>query len=70
MLSSAFRVVVVRGAKPDELVRLLRNQQAILISVVVYPLTLHFVTISLLLKNARAYCIFDIYLAKPLCKYM
>ena len=61
---------MVRGAKPDELVRLLRNQQAVLISVIVYPLTLHFVAISLFLKNARAYCIFDMYPAKPLCKYM
>ena len=61
---------MVRGAKPDELVRLLSNQQAVLISVIVYPLTLLFVAISLFLKNARAYCIFDIYLAKPLCKYM
>ena len=61
---------MVRGAKPDELVRLLSNQQAVLISVIVYPLTLLFVAISLFLKKARAYCIFDIYLAKPLCKYM
>ena len=63
------------GAKPDGLV-ILRNQSktllsiripaAVFISVIVYPPTLQFVTISFSLKNARAYCTFYIYLAKPL----
>ena len=61
--------------KPDELV-ILRNQNqtllsipisaAVFISVIVYPATLQFVTISFFFKNARAYCTFYIYLAKPL----
>ena len=61
--------------KPDELV-ILRNQNqtllsirisaAVFISVIVYPVTLQFVTISFFFKNARAYCTFYIYLAKPL----
>ena len=67
----------VGGAKPDGLV-ILRNQNqtllsirisaAVFISVIVYPPTLQFVTISFFLKNATAYCIFYIYLAKPLSK--
>ena len=62
------------GAKPDGLV-ILRNQNqtllskripaAVFISVIVYPPTLQFVTVSFFLKNARAYCTFYIYLAKP-----
>ena len=74
--------VVVSGSgtgvqKPDELV-ILRNQNqtllsiritaAVFISVIVYPATLQFVTISFFFKNARAYCTFYIYLAKPLRK--
>ena len=65
------------GAKPDGLV-LLRNQNqtllsirmpaAVFISVIVYPPTLQFVTNSFFLKNARAYCTFYIYLAKPVSK--
>ena len=65
------------GAKPDELV-ILRNQNqtllsiripaAVFISVIVYPPTLQFVTNSFFLKNARAYCTFYIYLAKPVSK--
>ena len=65
------------GAKPDELV-ILRNQNqtllsiripaAVFISVIVYPPTLPFITISFFLKNARAYCTFYNYLAKPLSK--
>ena len=65
------------GAKPDGLV-ILRNQNqtllsiripaAVFISVIVYPPTLQFVTISFFLKNARAYCTFYMYLAKPLRK--
>ena len=61
--------------KPDELV-ILRNQNqtllsiriwaAVFINVIVYPATLQFVTISFFFKNARAYCTFSIYLAKPL----
>ena len=39
---------------------------AVFIVVIVYPPTLQFVTISFFLKNARAYCTFYIYLAKPL----
>ena len=38
------------------------------LSVIVYPPTLQFVTISFFLKNAMAYCTFYIYLAKPLSK--
>ena len=70
-------MVVVRGCKPDGLV-ILRNQNqtllsirisaAVFISVIVYPPTLQFVTISFFLKNARAYCTFYIYWAKPLSK--
>ena len=41
---------------------------AVFISVIVYLPTLQFATISFFLKNARASCIFYIYLAKPLCK--
>ena len=41
---------------------------ALFISVIVYPPTLQFVTISFFLKNARAYCTFYNYLAKPLSK--
>ena len=65
------------GAKPDGLV-ILRNQSktllsiripaAVFISVIVYPPTLQFVTNSFFLKNARAYCTFYIYLAKPVSK--
>ena len=65
------------GAKPDGLVTL-RNQSqtllsirisaAVFISVIVYPPTLQFATISFLVKNVRAYCTFYIYLAKPLSK--
>ena len=67
----------VGGAKPDGLV-ILRNQNqtllsirisaAVFISVIVYPPTLQFVTISFFPKNARAYCNFCISLAKPLSK--
>ena len=63
--------------KPDELV-ILRNQNqtllstrisaAVFISVIAYPATLQFVTISFFFKNERAYCTFYIYLAKPLRK--
>ena len=66
-----------RGAKPDGLV-ILRNQNqtllsiwisaAVFITVIVYPPTLQFVTMSFFLKNARAYCTFYIYLAKLLSK--
>ena len=65
------------GAKLDGLV-ILRNQNQTLLSirisaafffsVIVYPPTLQFVTISFFLKNARASCIFYIYSAKPLSK--
>ena len=65
------------GAKPDGLV-ILRNQNqtllsirmsaAVFISVIVYPPTLQFVTISFFLKNARANCTFYLYSAKPLSK--
>ena len=68
-------MVVGRGAKPDGLA-IVRNQKqtllsirisaAVVISVIVYPPTLQFVTISFSLQNARAYCTFYIYLAKPL----
>ena len=62
--------------KPDELV-ISRNQNQTLlsirisaavffISVIVYPATLQFVTISFFFKNAREYCTFYIYLTKPL----
>ena len=61
--------------KPDELV-ISRNQNqtllsirisaAVFISVIVYPATLQFVTISFFFKNARGYCTFYIYLTKPL----
>ena len=62
--------------KPDELV-ILRNQNqtlfstrisAAVFSVIAYPATLQFVTISFFFKNDRAYCTFYIYLAKPLRK--
>ena len=65
------------GAKPDGLVILryqnqtllsIRISAALFISVIVYPPTLQFVTISFFLKNARAYCTFYICLAKPLGK--
>ena len=65
------------GAKPDELV-ILRNQNqtllsiripaAVFISVIVYPPTLQFITISFFLENARAYCTFYNYLAKSLSR--
>ena len=65
------------AAKPDGLV-ISRNQNqtllsirisaAVFISVIVYPPSLQFITISLFLKNARASCTFYIYLAKPLSK--
>ena len=65
------------GAKPDELV-ILRNQNqtllsiripaAVFISVIVYPHTLQFVTISFFLTRGRAYCTFYIYLSKALSK--
>ena len=70
-------MLVGRGANPDGLV-ILRNQNqtllsirisaGVFISVIAYPPTLQFVTISFFLKNARAYCTFYIYLAKPLSK--
>ena len=41
---------------------------ALFISVIVYPPTLQFFTISFFLKNARVYCTFYICLAKPLSK--
>ena len=65
------------GANPDGLV-IMRNQNqtllsirisaTVFISVIVYPRTLQFVSISFFLKNARAYCTFYIYLAKALSK--
>ena len=65
------------GTKPDGLV-ISGNQNQILlsigisaavfISVIVFPPTLQFVTISFFLKNARVYCTFYIYLAKLLSK--
>ena len=68
-------MVVGRVAKPDGLV-IVRNQNqtllsirisaAVVISVIVYPPTLQFVTISFSLQNGRAYSTFYIYLAKPL----
>ena len=60
-------MVVGRVAKPDGLV-IVRNQNqtllsirisaAVVISVIVYPPTLQFVTISFSLQNARAYSTF------------
>ena len=46
----------------------IRISAAVFTSVIVYPPTLQFVTISFFFKNARAYCTFYIYLAKPLSK--
>ena len=70
-------MVVRRGCKTDGLV-ILRNQNqtllsiripaAVFISVIVYPPTLKFVTISCFLKNGRSYYTFYIYLAKPASK--
>ena len=70
-------MVVGRGCKTDGLV-ILRNQNqtllsiripaAVFISVIVYPPTLKFVTISFFLKNGRSYYTFYIYLAKPASK--
>ena len=59
---------MVRGCKTWWACKI-EKSAAVFISVIVYPLTLQFVAISLFLKNARAYCIFDIYLAKPLSDY-
>ena len=41
---------------------------ALFVSVIVYPPSLRFLTISFFLKNARAYYTFYIYLAKTLSK--
>ena len=65
------------GAKPDGLVILRNHNQtllliripaAVFISVIVYPPTLQFVTISFFLTNGGTHCSFYIYLAKPLSK--
>ena len=72
-----YELACTQRPRPDGLV-ILRNQNqtlfsiripaAVFISVIVYPPTLQFITISFFLKNARAYCTFYIYLAKPLSK--
>ena len=45
-----------------------KSESNTFISVIVYPHTLQFVTISFFLTKGRAYCTFYIYLAKPLSK--
>ena len=72
-----YELACTQRPRPDGLV-ILRNQNqtlfsiripaAVFISVIVYPPTLPFITISFFLKNARAYCTFYNYLAKPLSK--
>ena len=45
-----------------------KSESNTFISVIVYPHTLQFVTISFFLTKGRAYCTFYIYLAKPVSK--
>ena len=72
-----YELACTQRPRPDGLV-ILRNQNktlfsrripaAVLISVIVYPPTLQFITISFFLENARAYCTFYNYLAKSLSR--